>query len=61
MAKTGDLEKIILELFNVEGVKFGNFKLKSGLQSPVYFDLRVIVSFPKLMVGHTLVLGRNSG
>lgn len=36
-------------LYRLGTIKFGKYHLKSGALSPVYFDLRILVSYPILM------------
>jgi uridine monophosphate synthetase len=40
---------VICELIKTGCIKYGNFKLKSGEISKYYFDMKHVISYPKLM------------
>jgi orotate phosphoribosyltransferase len=43
------LETLALALFDIEAVKLGKFTLHSGKKSPIYLDLRLLASHPRVM------------
>ncbi|WP_185860827.1 orotidine-5'-phosphate decarboxylase [Blattabacterium cuenoti] len=43
-------EQFFLEIYNLGIIKFGNFTLKSGMNSPIYIDFRPIASRPDLLI-----------
>lgn len=43
------LKDLAVTLFETGAIKFGNFTLHSGKKSPIYIDLRIVVTFPDLL------------
>lgn len=49
MKQTMNLEELIIMMYDVDILKFGEFTMRTGEMTPVYVDMRVMWSYPSIV------------
>lgn len=49
MSNLEQKRELALDLHNIGALRFGEFTFKSGIVSPMYVDLRLFISYPRVM------------